>query len=218
MGRTRAGWAGLAAAVAAGVVSLGGQAPATDPWAGVAERYVRLVLAVGRHDADYVDAYYGPPAWKADAEAAVTPLAALDTQAAAIAADLGSLADPPQAKDDPELWSLRRQYLTRQVAAIRARLSMLQGRTFSFDEESRALYDATAPTHTEAEFTAVLGAARCPAAGRGPPHRPLRSIQERVRHPAGSPRPRLPGSHSCLPCPDTAARDVPRTSSSPSST
>ena len=29
----------------------------------LAEQYVRLVLAVGQHDADYVDAYYGPPEW-----------------------------------------------------------------------------------------------------------------------------------------------------------
>jgi len=27
----------------------------------IAEPYVKLVLAVGQHDADYVDAYYGPP-------------------------------------------------------------------------------------------------------------------------------------------------------------
>ncbi len=30
----------------------------------VAESYVRLVLAVGEHDADYVDAYYGPQEWR----------------------------------------------------------------------------------------------------------------------------------------------------------
>ena len=29
-----------------------------------AESYVKLVLAMGEHDADYVDAYYGPPVWK----------------------------------------------------------------------------------------------------------------------------------------------------------
>ena len=34
----------------------------------VARAYVRLVLAVGRHDADYVDAYYGPPEWRAEVE------------------------------------------------------------------------------------------------------------------------------------------------------
>ena len=30
----------------------------------IAEQYVRLILAVGQHDPDYVDAYYGPPEWK----------------------------------------------------------------------------------------------------------------------------------------------------------
>ena len=34
----------------------------------LAEQYVRLVLAVGQHDADYVDAYYGPPEWRTQAE------------------------------------------------------------------------------------------------------------------------------------------------------
>ena len=34
----------------------------------VAERYVKLVLAMGQHDPAYVDAYYGPPEWKAEAE------------------------------------------------------------------------------------------------------------------------------------------------------
>ena len=50
----------------------------------VAEQYVKLVLAVGQHDADYVDAFYGPPEWRKEAEAAKTPLAAIDAQAAAV--------------------------------------------------------------------------------------------------------------------------------------
>jgi len=40
----------------------------------LAEQYVRLVLAVGQHDADYVDAYYGPPEWRKEAEAQKLPL------------------------------------------------------------------------------------------------------------------------------------------------
>ena len=36
----------------------------------IAERYVKLVLAVGQHDADYVDAFYGPAEWKTEAERA----------------------------------------------------------------------------------------------------------------------------------------------------
>src|SRR5438874_12716899 len=34
----------------------------------IAERYVKLVLAVGQHDADYVDAFYGPDEWKTRSE------------------------------------------------------------------------------------------------------------------------------------------------------
>jgi hypothetical protein len=30
----------------------------------IAEQYVRLALAIGQHDPDYVDAYYGPPEWR----------------------------------------------------------------------------------------------------------------------------------------------------------
>ena len=41
----------------------------TTPMTALAERYVKTVLALGQHDKDYVDAYYGPPEWKADAEA-----------------------------------------------------------------------------------------------------------------------------------------------------
>ena len=33
----------------------------------LAERYVRLVLALGQHDPDYVDAYYGPAEWRTEA-------------------------------------------------------------------------------------------------------------------------------------------------------
>ena len=39
---------------------------------------MKLVLAVGQHDADYVDAFYGPPEWRKEAEAAKTPLATID--------------------------------------------------------------------------------------------------------------------------------------------
>ena len=40
----------------------------------IAEQYVRLVLAVGQHDTDYVDAFYGPAEWKAEAERQKVPL------------------------------------------------------------------------------------------------------------------------------------------------
>jgi hypothetical protein len=55
-----------------------------------------------------------------------------------------------------ELWTLRWQYLTRQLAALRTRVAMLQGRKMTFDEESLALYDAVAPVKPASEFEATL--------------------------------------------------------------
>jgi len=132
------------------------QTPPADPYRGVAEPYVKLVLAVGQHDADYVDAFYGPPEWRKEAESAKVPLAAIDAEAAATESRLAGLAVPMVAGADAELWSLRRQYLTRQLASLRSRVAMLQGKKFTFDEESKALYDAVAPTIPESEFQAAL--------------------------------------------------------------
>jgi hypothetical protein len=124
-----------------------------DSMNALAERYVKLVLALGQHDADYVDAYYGPPQWQKDTEGAQRPLAEIDRDAAALEAALAS-ARPAQSAE--EILRLRHEYLTKQLSALRARVSMLGGKTLTFDEESKALYDVVAPTHTESEFDAVL--------------------------------------------------------------
>src|SRR6516162_4897134 len=51
-----------------GSITLSFAAPEKDAMSTVAERYVHLVLALGEHDPDYVDAFYGPPEWKTQAE------------------------------------------------------------------------------------------------------------------------------------------------------
>ena len=55
----------------------------------IAEGYVKLVLAVGQHDPDYVDAYYGPPEWKTEAAAAKRRLDAIGARAQRCSSDLG---------------------------------------------------------------------------------------------------------------------------------
>lgn len=48
-----------------GLVTATGSAPAAaDGMNAVAERCAHLVLALGQHDPDYVDAFYGPAEWK----------------------------------------------------------------------------------------------------------------------------------------------------------
>src|SRR4029077_19341466 len=104
-----------------------------SPMNAIAEGYVKLVLAVGQHDAAYVDAYYGPDAWKADAEREKKPLAQIDNEAEQLIRDAG----PGQSGTD-ELVALRHDYLVKQLQSVRARARMLSGAKMSFDEESAA--------------------------------------------------------------------------------
>ncbi len=153
----------LALTVAAGVVM--GAEQMADPYKSVAERYVKLVLAVGQHDADYVDAFYGPEEWKKEAEASKKPLVAIDSEAAAAEKDLAGITFKPAR--DGEMWTLRHQYLARQLASLRSRVAMLNGKKLTFDEESKALYDAVAPVIPESEFQAVLAQLSAKLPGEG---------------------------------------------------
>jgi hypothetical protein len=117
----------------------------------VAEGYVRLVLAVGEHDSDYVDAYYGPPSWKVEADSAKLSLETIRVQASSLLAVLGTA---PRRAD--ELTRLRYTYLQRQLQSLVARVGQLDGRRLTFDQESRALYDAVAPSYDETHFKRIL--------------------------------------------------------------
>jgi len=134
-----------------------------DPLDGLSERYVKLVLALGQHDADYVDAYYGPPEWKTQAAEHKIGLDAIAADAKQLAAEL---ANQPAASD--EMVRLRLQYLRRQLVALSARVRMLQGERLSFDDESKALYDAVAPTFPESHFQEILDRLEKRFPGSGP--------------------------------------------------
>jgi len=170
----RWGVTALVALLAAGCSAAPGTAPATadakagtttegtDGMRALAERYVKLVLAVGLHDADYVDAYYGPPEWRT--AVVKRPLPDLDREAAALGTDLAGTVPP--AGTDP-LVILRHKYLARQLEALRARVAMLSGTKLRFDEESKALYDAVAPHHDAKEFEGVLAQLDAALPGKG---------------------------------------------------
>jgi len=128
----------------------------------LAQDYVRLVLAMGQHDADYVDAYYGPPEWKPTGEK--RPLRDIDGDAKALLMRLAAIS--PAAGD--ELVTLRHRYLTQQLSALRTRIAMLSGTRLTFDQESKALYDAVAPTRTRQDFERVLSELERKLPGRGP--------------------------------------------------
>ena len=135
------------AACTSGSASVASQSVMDD----VAESYVRLVLALGEHDADYVDAYYGPQEWRDQVTAEQLGLPTIAARADALIDRLGAF-DPP----GQELERLRYTYLTTQLGSLTARVDMLGGRTMTFDEESRALYDAVAPTNPGEYYLSIL--------------------------------------------------------------
>ncbi len=152
------------AVVAALALALSPMTHAADALTPLAERYVRLMLAIGLHDGDFIDAYYGPPEWKQQVTGrGKQPQAALLTDGDALTAALEATPVP-----DTEIERLRRTYLIAQTRAAVTRLRILGGATIDFDAESRALYDAVAPTHTDADFDAALKALDALLPGAGP--------------------------------------------------
>lgn len=136
---------------------------AVPPLAEIASRYAKLVLAMGQHDADYVDAFYGPAEWKTEAEKEKKPLDEIREQAMELFSDLSRMRLPRE-----EIDRRRIEYLMTQLAALEARVRIVKGERLKFDEESRVIYDAVAPTHTEAEFQAILDQLAVKLPGEGP--------------------------------------------------
>ncbi|MBV8516211.1 MAG: hypothetical protein JO197_02310 [Acidobacteria bacterium] len=127
-----------------------------------AQRYVKLVLAMGEHDSDYVDAFYGPAEWRDEVRAEKRTLDAILADARALRGTLEGIARPQH-----NVEALRLDYLRRQTDALIARAEILQGATLRFDDESRALYDAVAPTHGEDYFRALNAAIEAELPGDG---------------------------------------------------
>jgi hypothetical protein len=99
-----------------------------------AEFYVRAALALGERDADSLDIYYGPGAWRADARARHLPL---DAIRAATVPFIASLDERPFDNADADA---RRLFLLRQTRAMVSRIDIVRGARPSFSEEARTLF------------------------------------------------------------------------------
>ncbi len=123
----------------------------------ISDSYVKLVLRIGQLDKDFVDAYYGPKEWE--------PLDKLDTEEDSLKltvecnAETDSLLnrlDGLSRDKADQLQSLRYRFLYKQLLAVKAKIFMLRGGQFTFDEESKALYDAVSPTYPVEHYDEIL--------------------------------------------------------------
>ncbi len=117
----------------------------------LAREYVRVVLALGVHDPDAVDAYYGPADLQADVKARAAPIEDVRRDASHLSARLDTMPAPASADGAWRLGVLRAQ-----ARALAMRATMQSGARVQFDDESAALYDAVAPTHEAAHFDGLL--------------------------------------------------------------
>lgn len=151
---------------------------ALDP---IARRYVALVLALGAHDPNYVDAYYGPDSIRTRALAESLSVAQIRASADSLIAILGD--SIPRYADS--LVVLRHGYLRTQLGAMAARARMLGGEHLSFDQEALALYDATPPHFSDAHFDSLLARLDTLIPGREPLARRFQRFRDRLMIPAG---------------------------------
>ncbi|MBU1323885.1 MAG: hypothetical protein KJ676_01435 [Alphaproteobacteria bacterium] len=145
----------LAAACAPGPGAVGPEASGigADDLNAVAEDYVRLILDVGEIEEGYVDAYYGPAEWQAEAKAETETPAELKTRAEDLTRRLEAIAVPASA---PAEVARRKAYLLAHVSAAHARLRMIEGEKFSFADEAEALFGVRPDTRPLTSFDPVL--------------------------------------------------------------
>jgi hypothetical protein len=157
----------ISVCVFCGLLVLSRGAQAAQAMNDVAERYAHLVLALGQHDPDYVDAFYGPAEWKTQAEEQKKSLDAIGAEAAKLSVTLIETPIAPGTPDS-DMRQLRREYLQRQISALAARARMLKDKKLKFDDESRVLYDAVAPTFPDSHFDDIIKQLEAKIPGNGP--------------------------------------------------
>lgn len=121
----------------------------------IAVGYVKLVLEAGKYDPDFVDAYYGPPEWKPAEDGLKIDSAAFNKLNSTADSLLNQLEDLSSFKAT-DLETLRYKFLYKQLLAVKAKLFMMNGGRFPFDQESKALYDAVSEVKTEDFFQQTL--------------------------------------------------------------
>jgi hypothetical protein len=89
-------------------------------------QYIRLSVALGDHDPNSLDYYYGPPEWVADVRAHPPKLAEIKRASLDLIAKLQA--------------TPKRNFLTGQLRAMAMRVDLLRGVRPSFDQEASSLF------------------------------------------------------------------------------
>ncbi|KKC24583.1 hypothetical protein [Sphingomonas sp. SRS2] len=148
---------------------------APSPLDGIAEDYVHLTLEAGQREEGYVDAYYGPEAWAAEAKAKPRDVATLRKDARALAARLAAIKPAKLTPDD----RIRRSFLAAQLKAAETRLAMKAGVKFSFSDEALGLFGVRPVVRPLSSYDATLAEIGRIVPGDGPLWKRVDDFQDR---------------------------------------
>ncbi|MEO7827138.1 MAG: hypothetical protein ABIR60_08365 [Allosphingosinicella sp.] len=166
----------LVALLLAACVSAG---PARQSLDSIARDYVKLQLAIGGKEEGYIDAYYGPPEWQAEARTNADAPAALAQRAAVLTVRLKSFDDR---RLDP-MERRRRDFLLAQLKSASTRLAMMEGVKLPFADEAEALFGVRPELKPLSAYDPVLARIERLVPGRGSLADRVDAFQERFTIP-----------------------------------
>ncbi len=130
----------------------------------LAKQYVRLALEIGKYDASFVDAYYGPDSLKpADVKKEAFPKDSFLMKVHHLQEALSQMIK--QANNDTT--RQRANWMNAQLAAFGRRIKIFSGESTDFDSESRELYGVVAPVFPESHFQALVAQLDALLPGKG---------------------------------------------------
>ncbi|RYD93734.1 MAG: hypothetical protein EOP61_23015 [Sphingomonadales bacterium] len=161
----------LAAAI---LLATGAKRP-PSPLDGIAQDYVRLTLEAGERSEGYVDAYYGPAEWQAEAKARPREIATLHKDAAVLAQRLSGIPAKSLTADDRR----RKAMLAAQLRAAQTRLAMIGGAKFSFADEAEGLFAIRPALKPLDAYDAILAKIDALVPGKAPLWQRVDAFQNR---------------------------------------
>lgn len=117
----------------------------------LAEKYVRLGLAIGKYDESFVDAYYGPDSLKPVAPAdSLFPRDSFLRSVNTLINDLKAFEN-----NSNDTLAKRSAWIASQLKAFERRIKLFSGDSASFELETKELYGVTVPVYDTLHFKAI---------------------------------------------------------------
>lgn len=145
----------------------------------IANDYVRIALEINKLEEGYVDAYIGPPEWKAEIDAA--PVRSVEALQGYVTTLLTQLDNLPPAEGDE---TARVRFLRASLESMRFRLGMIAGERRPFLEEAQALFALRPDLQPLSHYDPILARIEALAPGPGPLSERVDAVRARYAIPA----------------------------------